>query len=234
MAQVGAIIVAAGSSARMGGIDKLFAPLAGIPVLARTLTAFQESPLIGSIVVVLSADNLARGRGLVTDGCFSKVGSVCAGGARRQDSVRLGLEALPPCEWVAVHDGARPLISPDIVALVIAAAQVTGAALPALPVTDTLKEAAPGGRVLRTLGRSKVWAAQTPQVFRRSLLEEAHRRVTTDVTDDSAMVEALGGAAQICPGSPLNIKITSPEDLALAEAILAAGAQAASALERGP
>ena len=159
---------------------------------------------------------------------FDKVRRVCGGGPRRQDSVRLGVEALGPCQWVAVHDGARPLITPDLILRGLEAAGDTGAAVPALPLADTVKEAGPDTMVLRTLDRSRLWAVQTPQIFRYDLLLRAHQEVTADATDDAAMLEALGLPVRIFPGSRLNLKIATPEDLTLAEAILAASAAPAA------
>ncbi|MDP2673492.1 MAG: DUF952 domain-containing protein [Dehalococcoidia bacterium] len=262
---VGAIIVAAGGSRRMGpstsseqARDKLFAPLGGRPLLARTLQPFQDSPLVDRIVLVLSAANLERGRALATEYGIGKLSAVCEGGPRRQDSVRLGLEALGPCDWVLVHDGARPLVSAELIERGLAAARETGAAVAAVPVADTVKLATADGTVERTLDRSRLWAAQTPQVFRYDLLLSAHREITTDpstslppgspggaglggsgdragYTDDAAMLETLGLPVRLYAGSPTNIKVTTPEDLRLAEAILRSenrnrGAETASQL----
>ena len=227
----GAIVVAAGGSSRMRpstgsgrAVDKLFAPLGGRPLLARALQPFQESPLVDRIVLVLSAANLEQGRALAAACGVAKLSAACAGGPRRQDSVRLGLEALGECEWVLVHDGARPLASAELIEGGLAAARETGAAVPAVPLADTVKLAAPDGTVERTLDRSRLWAAQTPQVFRYDLLLRAHREVTSEATDDAAMLEALGLAVKLFEGSATNIKVTTPEDLRLAEALLEAGA----------
>ncbi len=217
---VAAIIVAAGSGARMGGPDKLFVPLAGRPLLAHTLAAFQCCPAVERIALALSPANLGPGRDLVSDHAFDKVSAFCAGGPRRQDSVRLGLDALGPCDFVVVHDGARPLVTPDLIQRGLNAAKETGAALAAIPLADTLKEAGPDGLVLRTLDRTRLWAVQTPQVFRYDLLLRAHREVTADVTDDAAMLEALGLPVKLYVGSPYNIKVTTAEDLRLAEALV--------------
>jgi 2-C-methyl-D-erythritol 4-phosphate cytidylyltransferase len=216
----------------MEGADKLFANLAGRPLLARVLARFQESPLVERIVLVLSAANLERGRALAEEEGIDKLTAACEGGPRRQDSVRLGLEALGPCEWVLVHDGARPLVTTELIERGLAAARETGAAVAAVPVADTVKLAAPDGTVERTLDRGRLWAAQTPQVFRYDLLLRAHREVTTDpstalragFTDDAAMLETLGLPVRLYEGSPANIKVTTPEDLRLAEALLEAGA----------
>lgn len=227
---VGAIIVAAGSSTRMAGSDKLFAPLNGRPLLAWTLAAFQECSAVNRVVLVLSAANLDRGRRLVQEHGLHKVSSICEGGPRRRNSVRLGLERLGPCDFVAVHDGARPLVTPDLILRGLEAARETGAAAPALPLADTVKEAGPDGLVVRTLDRSRLWAVQTPQVFRHDLLVRAHREVTADpsaalragFTDDAAMLEALGLPVKLFPGDRRNIKVTTREDLRLVEALWAA------------
>lgn len=218
---VGAVVVAAGRSTRMGGLDKLFVPLAGRPLLAHVLLPLEASPQVERIALVLAAESLERGRALVAEHRLIKVAAICPGGPRRQDSVRLGLEALGPCQWVLVHDGAR-LLRGDVIQRGLLAARETGAAVPALPIADTVKEAGPEGLVLRTLDRSRLWAVQTPQVFRYDLLLRAHREVTQDVTDDAAMLEALGLPVRLFPGCPANIKVTTGEDLPLAEAILSA------------
>lgn len=217
--QVGAIIVAAGSSSRMQGTDKLFVRLAGRPLLAHVLARFQESADVDRIALVVSATNLQRGRQLVAEYGIDKLSAVCEGGRRRQDSVRLGLEALGECDWVLVHDGARLLVRPCI-SEGLEAARETGAAVPAVPIADTVKEAGPDGTVGRTLDRSRIQAVQTPQAFRHDLLLRAHEEVSADVTDDAAMLEALGLPVRLYPGSALNIKVTTPEDLRTAEALL--------------
>ena len=229
---VGAIIVAAGGSSRMRGSDKLFATIGGRPLLAHTLARFQDSPLVHRIVLVLSAANLERGRALAEEEGIDKLSALCEGGPRRQDSVRLGLEALSQCDWVLVHDGARPLVTTELIERGLAAARETGAAVPAVPLADTVKLAAPDGTVERTLDRKGLWAAQTPQVFRYDLLLRAHREVTADpstalragYTDDAAMLEALGLPVKLFEGSAANTKVTTPDDLRLAEALLAARA----------
>ena len=220
MVTVGAVIVAAGESRRMRGIDKILTPLVGRPLVAHTIEAFNDSPRIGRIVLVLSGDILDRGRRLVEEGGWDKVTDVCAGGERRQDSVRAGLDRLQDVEWVVVHDGARPLVDADIIGRGLDAAAETDAAVAAVPVTDTIKRAGPGCIVVDTPRREELWAAQTPQVFRRSVLAEAHGRVAEDVTDDAAMVEREGGAVKLFMGSYENIKVSTPEDLAAAQVLL--------------
>lgn len=212
----------------MDGIDKLFTPIAGRPILARAIAAFEESPLVESIVVVVSAENVERARELVRDEGFAKA-DVCVGGARRRDSVWCGLEALGECEYVAVHDGARPVVTGALIERGLTAARRTGAAVPGLPVAETVKEAAEDGTIVRTVDRSRLYTVQTPQVFRYELIARAHREVMDDpsgplrtgYTDDAAMVEALGKPVTVFAGERTNVKITKPEDIELVEALLA-------------
>ena len=215
-----AIVVAAGESTRMAGVDKIFAPLAGKPLVSYCLDVLQDSPAIEAIVLVLSPENVDRGWRLVDAEGWTKVKEVCAGGSRRQDSVRNGLDRLPDFQWVIVHDGARPFIDGGLVATGLEKARVTGAAVAAVPVKDTIKSADARDLVEKTLRRDRLWSVQTPQVFRRDLLADAHNRSSTDVTDDAAMVEAIGGKIKIYMGGQLNFKVTIPEDLAMAEALL--------------
>ena len=217
---VGAIIAAAGRGRRFGEGDKLFAPLAGRPLIAHTLMAFEVCQAVDTVVLVLAEENLERGCQLVDGAGFDKVAVICAGGPRRQDSVRLGLEALPECRWVVVHDGARPLVTAALIEAGLAAAAETGAAIAAVPLADTLKEAAEDGLIRRTLDRRNLWAAQTPQVFDYDLLREAHRFAQEEVTDDAALIEVLGKRVKVFPGSPGNLKVTTTADLELAEALL--------------
>ena len=217
---VGAVIVAAGSGTRMAGADKLFIEVDGRSLLAHAIAAFQECRSVDRIVLVMALLNLKRGRELVERYGFTKVSALVKGGERRQDSVRLGLEALGGCDYVAVHDGARPLVTPKLIERGLEAARETGAAVPAVPLVDTVKEAGPGGTVVRTLDRSRMWAVQTPQLFRYDLLLRAHRAVTADVTDDAAMVEALGEPVQLFEGSRANLKVTTAEDLVAAARLL--------------
>jgi 2-C-methyl-D-erythritol 4-phosphate cytidylyltransferase len=209
----------------MGGADKLFARLAGRPLLAHSLVAFQQCPAVERIVLVLSERNRREGAALVEGGAFPKVETLCLGGERRQDSVRAGLAALSgvrPDDWVVVHDGARPLVTPALIEQGLAAARETGAAVCALPAQDTVKEADEQGLVRKTLDRKRLWLVQTPQVFRYDVLREAHERARGDSTDDASLVEALGHRVRLYMGSQRNLKVTTPADLALAEALLRA------------
>ena len=218
---VGAVIVSAGDSSRMRGLDKTVFPLAGVPLIARTVEAFEATPDVDAIVVVISQQNLPAVAEMAKTRGWSKVQAVRLGGARRQDSVRLGLKALPACEWVVVHDGARPLVTEPLIAGGLAAAQPTGAAIAAVPVKDTIKVVS-GETVVETPDRGGLWAVQTPQVFKRELLERAHDEILDDVTDDAAMMERLGISVRVFSGDYANIKVTTPEDLLVAEALLAA------------
>ena len=222
MVKTGAVIVAAGRSARMDGVDKTFAPVLGQPLVAHTLDRFESSPLIDQIVLVLAEDSLERGRQLVQERAYRKVAHVCAGGQRRQDSVRNGLELLSPCDWVMVHDGARPCFDEDMLQRGLDAAAGCGSAVAGVPVKDTIKLVSSDQMVNETPDRSLLWAAQTPQVFRYDLLLEAHRACPQDVTDDAAMVESLGHPVKMFLGAYENIKVTTAGDLIIAETFLKA------------
>ncbi len=218
--KVGAIIVAAGSSRRMGGIDKMLALLGGKPVLARVIDAFQRCKPIDQIVVVLSEPNLERCRRLVAEQEWSKVTDVCAGGRRRQDSVVAGLGRLSHCHWVVIHDGARPLLTEDLICRGLTEVKETGAAAAAVPVTDTIKVAGDDRLVQQTPPRHNLWAVQTPQVFRFDIIAEAYHQAKQEVTDDATLVEQSGYRVKLYMGSYDNIKVTTPNDLVLAEWLL--------------
>jgi len=213
--QVAAIIVAAGSSARMGA-DKIWADVDGRPVLAYSVEALGITPGITHLVVVAPADRHDAIRALP---CAVPVVTV-EGGARRQDSVANGLAAAPEAAWYLVHDGARPLVTPQLTARVLAAAQEYGAAIPVVPVVDTMKRVDSAGRIVETVDRAMLRAAQTPQAFRGRLLRTAHESVVDEMTDDAAMVQALGAAVQTIEGDRENLKITTPADLEVAQAFL--------------
>jgi 2-C-methyl-D-erythritol 4-phosphate cytidylyltransferase len=220
LSRVGVVVVAAGRSSRMGGMDKIFAPLLGAPLISYTLDQFEAFDGVWEIVLVLGADALEQGRWLVQQRGYQKVSWICAGGERRQDSVRLGLEALQPCQWVIVHDGARPCLDRPTLQRGLVAAQEVGAAVAGVPVKDTIKVVSPQGLVQATPSRDTLWSTQTPQIFRYELLREAHSRCTQPVTDDAAMVESLGCPVKMFLGSYENLKVTTPDDLVLAEALL--------------
>ena len=215
-----AIIVAAGEGRRMEGQDKVFTLLGGEPVLVRATRPFQECKLIDQIVVVVSGDNQAKCQRLVGKGEWSKVSDVCLGGKRRQDSVVAGLKQLKDFEWVVIHDGARPLVTMDLIERGLKAAKETGAAAAAVPVTDTIKAVGDDEIVHETPSRQNLRAVQTPQVFRFDIIQMAHQQDCSEATDDASLVERLGHKVKLYMGSYDNIKITTPADLALAEVLL--------------
>lgn len=213
--RVYALIVAAGRSTRLGK-DKLYLKLGGRPLLARSVEAFLATPLVDEIVVVVRGERLARCRALAQRYGWPPQVRFCIGGERRQDSVRLGLQTLPSEGWVLVHDGARPLVTPELIARGLEVARAVGAAVPAIPVADTVKRVSEQGLVEETLPREQLVAVQTPQVFRIGILREAHERLgpgAQTFTDDAALLEALGQPVAVFPGDPLNLKVTTQEDL---------------------
>ncbi len=217
---VGAIVVAAGASRRMGDMDKIFAPLDGLPLIAHSLHVLNSLDCVRQIVLVLSEGNLDRGAELIASESLTKVTDLCEGGRRRQDSVLSGLNRLEGCDWVAVHDGARPLLTDAMVLRGLKSVRETGATTAAVQVKDTIKIVEEDGTVASTPMRDRLWAVQTPQIFAHDLLRNAHDRVKADVTDDASMVEIFGGKVKVFEGSYENIKVTTPEDLVLAESLL--------------
>jgi 2-C-methyl-D-erythritol 4-phosphate cytidylyltransferase len=203
----------------MGGIDKIFARIGGVPVLERVAAVFDSCPYVDHIIVVLSQENVSRGTELLERQHLSKLSKIIAGGTRRQDSVEAGLNSLPPCGWVIIHDGARPMVTGSLIVDGLKAAQESGAAIAAVPVTDTIKSSNDAYYVNITLDRSKLWSVQTPQVFRFDIIKEGYKNASGDVTDDAALVEALGCGVRLYMGAYDNIKLTTPADLALAEAL---------------
>lgn len=221
-----ALVAAAGSSSRMGGVNKLLRPLDGVPVLARTLTALQLARQVDGIVIAAREEDLVEISRLCHTYGITKCAKVVRGGESRAHSVLLAaLEAPPETELLAVQDGARPLVTPELIDRVISAAARCGAAAPAVPVKDTVKSVREGGAVAETLDRSSLRAVQTPQVFEASLLKAALQSAVEQeipVTDDCSAVERLGKVVFLVEGDEENLKITTPTDLILAEAVLQA------------
>lgn len=217
----GAVIVAAGTASRMGGIDKIMAPLGGEPVILRTIRAFQESEVIREIVIVTRTDLIDPIMELCRD--FDKVQAVVCGGSSRPESVEHGLSALSKkVKLVAIQDGARPLVSWQIIDRTVRAAHSYGAAAPAIPVKDTIKQTQ-SGFVVDTPDRSTLRAVQTPQVFDKDLLRaalEAAAKKNVPITDDCSAVELMGATVRLVEGEERNIKITTPMDLKIAELLL--------------
>ena len=217
----GAVIVAAGSASRMGGIDKVMAPLGGEPMILRTARAFEDCEAVKEIVIVTREDLI----GPIAELCsgFTKIRSVVQGGSSRQESVKLGLLAFSKeVRLAAVHDGARPLVSGELIDKVIRAAHSYGAAAPAIPVKDTIK-VFEGGFIAATPDRSTLRAVQTPQVMDRDLLlgalEKAEQEGTA-LTDDCSAVEHIGMRVRLVEGEERNLKVTTPLDLKIAELLL--------------
>lgn len=217
-----AVVVAAGSSTRMG-MDKLMLPLDETPVIVYTLRAVQAAPSVGEIILVTREDLIVPMSQLCQDYAISKVTKVVRGGASRTQSVRLGtLEVSGDAQVIAIHDGARPFVSAEVIERAVAQAMETGAAAPAVPVKDTIK-VAHDGVVESTPDRACLFAVQTPQVFESSLIKAALQKALDDgleLTDDCAAVERLGMKVALTRGDERNIKLTTPEDLAVAQAIL--------------
>ena len=221
MKYCGAVIVAAGTASRMGGIDKVMAELDGEPMIVRTVRTFQNSDAIKEIVVVTREDLILPIMHLCAN--FSKVQAVVCGGADRQESVQRGLNALSDkVKLVAVQDGARPLITDAVIDRTVRAAHTYGAAAPGIPVKDTIKVVA-GGIIKETPDRSGLQAVQTPQVFDFDLLRGALKKAEKDgaaLTDDCSAVERLGMSVKMVEGDERNIKVTTPMDLKIAKLLL--------------
>lgn len=217
-----AVLVAAGASTRMRGAHKLWADLCGEPLLARSLRAFDACADVARIVVVASPDATERVDGLRDRLGLRKVTAIRTGGRTRQASVLRGLRALEGCRFVAVHDAARPLVTPRLIELGLGLARERGAALCAVPARSTHKLVSEDGRVLSTPPRERLWEAQTPQVFAYTALLEAHERAAAEgreYTDDAALMEAAGYDVYVYDGAYANIKVTTPEDLELVRAL---------------
>ena len=215
---LGVVIVAAGTGKRMIGANKLFASIGGKPLLAWSVDTCQRCSFVRQIVLVLNDKDMGRGQTLKEERDWSKVG-LSLGGARRQDSVRQGLRQIRSCDWVMIHDGARPFLTPDLIEDGLKAADEFGAAVAAVPVKDTIKLAGVDNSVKETLERDRLWAAQTPQTFSFDIITKTYEHLAAEVTDDAAAVERLGYKVHLYLGDYRNIKVTTPEDLALARVI---------------
>jgi len=224
--RVAAIIPAAGSGSRMGlAVPKQFYALQGIPILIHTLRVFQQVESVGLIVVVVPPESCAWTEDLVHQYRLAKILRVIPGGKFRQDSVLAGLEALPPeVDIVVVHDGVRPFVTVSLIENCLQEAAKSGAAMAAVPAKDTLKFVSSEKMVEHTINRAGVWQAQTPQVFKKSLLVAAYTRAAGHkdfmATDEAGLLELLGHPVKVVEGSETNIKLTRQEDILLAKAIL--------------
>jgi len=216
--RIGAIIAGAGYSHRMGS-DKILSTLGDKPLFAWSVDICHDYDPIDFIIIVLNESNIDAGQKLALERGWSKVAGICTGGQRRQDSVFQGLKIMPDCEWIIIHDAARPFLTVDLLDKGLEAAQQTGSAVAAVPVKDTIKMTDDNGTVTETLNRSNLWAVQTPQIFRFDIITEAFKRTTDEVTDDASMVEKTGNKVKLYMGSYDNIKITTLEDMISANII---------------
>jgi len=228
--RVNAVIVAAGKGRRMGDdIAKPFLLVGNRPVILHTLGRFAETQTVRRVIVVAAEKELSRYQDLIgSDSQLSCLQCIFQpGGLRRQDSVAQGLARLDPdCEVVVIHDGVRPFVSPQLIDRCVEAAFREGAVVVGVPVRSTIKIVSPDRHIRQTLPRGSLWEIQTPQVFRIEIIREAYARAAregTEATDDAMLVELLGKSVTLLEGHPTNIKITVPEDLLLAEALLREG-----------
>jgi 2-C-methyl-D-erythritol 4-phosphate cytidylyltransferase len=225
VSRVAVILPAAGASTRFGGqVKKIFRPLAGQAVWERSLALFVDREDVVQVLLVVAASDRPTFEHALRRQAGRAPVALVEGGSERFESVANALAQVDAAaDLVAIHDAARPLVPPERIDAVLAVARQTGAAMLAIPVADTLKQADAAGRVVATVPRAGLWLAQTPQVFRVDWLRaaQAHRtRLGTAITDDAQLLEAAGHAVQLVPGCPTNLKITTPDDLRLAEAIL--------------
>ena len=219
------IIVAAGKSERMGpDVDKAFLSLGSQPILAYCLQAYEKCPDIDGVILVVRKDRLDAARGLVQLFGCSKVKRVVAGSNTRQASVANGMAMLSDdVRIVSIHDGARPCVKPELISETIKSAKRYGSGVAAMKITDTIKEVERGFTVSKTIDRTKLWAVQTPQTFKKELLIEGYARVNKkrlSVTDEASAVELVTKDVRLVPSSWTNIKVTTPEDLVTAASLL--------------
>lgn len=218
-----AVIAAAGLSSRMGGVNKLFAPVCGVPVIAHTLMAFERCASIDEIIVVTTSESIIPVGDICKEYGITKATHILCGGAERMDSVYAALlNVRPETEYVAIHDGARPLVRPELIAEVLECAYIHGASAPVVPIKDTIK-VMDGTVIVTTADREKFGAVQTPQAFQLPLIKGALSKAVQDgvkLTDDCAALERMGMKIQSVAGYGDNIKITTPEDLTAAEAFM--------------
>ena len=220
-ASAAAVLVAAGSSSRMNGDDKIFLDLCSRPIIEHSLSVFMNSGLFETTILVLSKNSINLAHDKLSD--YLAEGLILTtGGARRQDSVLRGLEKIQKSPVVAIHDGARPCITQSILEQGLQKVGKTGAAIPVIPVTDTVKRLNDIGRVETTLPRKNYKFSQTPQFFDVDLIRNAHRKIIKDVTDDASMIEMIGGEVEVFDGDIENLKITTSNDLVIARNILEA------------
>tara|TARA_B100000700_G_scaffold330891_2_gene459813 strand:+ start:2037 stop:2741 length:705 start_codon:yes stop_codon:yes gene_type:complete len=215
--KVAGILLAAGSSLRMGNEDKLLLELKGKPVIEYSLDVLTGLDMVDVLVIVSPKERQSQIKKLLIN---TKETIFVEGGERRQDSVAAGLAAVPDAGWYIIHDGARPFISVENILRVMEVAKLHGAAVPGLQLNDTIKKIDDTGKVIETLDRSMLRMIQTPQIFKGDLIRSAHNEIGSDVTDDAMMVELIGGNVKVVKGDAKNIKLTTPIDFRIAVNLL--------------
>jgi len=218
MSGFSAIILGAGTGERMRGIDKIMTTICGLPTILHSVNAFLRTGIFETMTVVANTHNISKLEHLMSSPEYQRV-QVILGGIRRQDSVKNALATIDAIDYVVIHDGARPCVSSDLIGRAVKATQNSDAAIPVLPVTDTIKIVREF-KVVSNVDRSNLFSTQTPQVFKYSSIAKFHKIFTDDVTDDSSLVEISGGDVSTFAGDPENIKITHPIDIEIAETIL--------------
>ena len=214
-----AVVVAAGKSTRMLGTDKIFLNLGGLPLVCHSIEAFEKCGMFDEIIVVVSDDNIDMASDIFLRMNYKNV-RIIGGGNRRQDSVKKGLSAIATCEYVAIHDGARPFLTNRLLRNGLEAVKKTGAAVPVVKIHDTVKNISNHGTIGSTLNRDCLRLVQTPQFFGYDLIMRAHEEIIEDSNDDSFMVEKLGSEVAFFEGDHRNIKVTIQNDVSLMESIM--------------
>jgi 2-C-methyl-D-erythritol 4-phosphate cytidylyltransferase len=214
------IVVAAGEAGAKSAFDRIFADLAGKPILAHSIAAFEACAAVDEVILVTNAANLGRAWNLVKEQGWRKLTKIVPGGARRQDSVAAGLQEVGECGWVMIHDGSRPLVSVEQILDCLACGQKYGAAILAIPTRDAVKMVNAERMVRATPDRSALWLTQTPQCFRKDLIVQGYRDVFGEVSDDSVLIERQSQPVKVCMGAQTNIKIVTAEDLDYADVVI--------------
>ena len=221
MARNVAIVVAAGKSTRMSGIDKIFHNLGGLPLVCHSIEAFDKCGMFDEIIVVVSDNNVGAATDIFSKRNYKNV-RVLGGGIRRQDSVKKGLSVIEPCDYVAIHDGARPFLTYNLLTSGFEAVKKRGAAVPVVKIYDTVKSINEIGIINSTINRNSLRLVQTPQFFEYDLIMRAHEEISEDSSDDSFMVEKLGREVTFFEGDHRNIKVTVQDDIGLMESLIIA------------
>jgi 2-C-methyl-D-erythritol 4-phosphate cytidylyltransferase len=218
--RVVAIVVAAGEPVVKNSFDRIFADLAGKPIVAHSIAAFERCAAVDEIILVTNTATLSRAWNLVKEQGWHKVTKIVPGGARRQDSVAAGLQEVGECDWVMIHDGSRPLVTDEQIIDCLSAAKQFGAAILSVPTRDAVKMVNAERMVRATPDRSALWLTQTPQCFRKDLIVQGYRDAFGEVSDDSVLIERQNQPVKVCMGAYSNIKIATAEDLDYAQVVI--------------